>query len=157
MIGAGWRSFAALCLTCYFTGGVSAARACDAEMLELVDLRGATVLTEFQGPEFALSWRHSVTLTTVRADYRLLAGRGIVQTAERFAAHGPGMAHDGAGWRIEDGQMVLDLDRDIDRLILRTAPEHENRLQTTAAEIDLTQWPATPLEIRAAECKESDG
>lgn len=156
MIGTGWRGFAALCLTYLVMGGTSAAHACEAGMLELVDLRGATVLAVFDGPGFTLNWRHSVTLTPVRAEYRLVAGRGIVQTAERFAAHGPGMAHEGAGWRIEDGQMVLDLDRDIDRLILRTAPDHENRLQTTAAEIDLTQWPATPLEIRAADCKETE-
>jgi len=152
----GWRGVAALCLTYLVTGGASAARACDTGLLELVDLRAGSVLSQFDGPGFALIWRHSVTLTDVRAEYRLVPGRGIVQSAERFAAHGPGMAHDGTGWRIEDGQIVLDLDRDIDRLILRSAPEHENRLHTDTAEIDLTQWPATPLEIRAADCKETD-
>ena len=152
----GWRGIAALCLISLVTGGASAARGCDQYVIELVDLRSGAILAELTGPDFALSWRHSVTLTPVRAEYRVMAERGIVQTAERFATHGPGMAHDGAAWRIEDGQMVLDLDRDIDRLILRTAPEHENRLFADSKDIDLTQWPATPLEIRAAVCKETD-
>lgn len=156
MIRTGWRGIAALSLAVLVTGGIPAARACDAGLIELVDLRAGSVLTAQMGPDFALSWRHSVTLTEVRAEYRLMPGRGIVQTAERFAAHGPGMAHEGAGWRIEDGQIVLDLDREIDRLILRTAPEHENRLLADTTVIDLTQWPATPLEIRAADCKEPD-
>lgn len=156
MIPIGWRGFAALCLAYLVTGGIPAARACEAGRIVLVDLRAETVLAELQGPDFALSWRHSVTLTAMRAEYRLISGRGIVQTAERFSSHGPGMAHDGAGWRFEDGQMVLDLDREIDRLILRTAPDYENRLHVDAAVIDLTQWPATPLEIRAADCKETD-
>lgn len=156
MIGTGWRGFAALCLTGLVTGGPAAARACDAMLLELVSLRDGTILAQIDGPEFALVWRHSVTLTEVRADYRLMPGRGIVQTAERFAAHGPGMAHEGAGWRIENELMVHDLDRDIDRLILRAAPEHENRLLAGADVTDLTRWPAIPLEIRAVDCKETE-
>ncbi|WP_071797163.1 DUF1850 domain-containing protein [Natronohydrobacter thiooxidans] len=156
MIGTGWRGFAALCLIGLATGGPAAARACEATLIELVSIRDGTILAQIDGPEFALAWRHSVTLTEVRADYRLMPGRGIVQTAERFAAHGPGMAHEGAGWRSENGLMLVELDRDIDRLILRAAPEHENRLLAAADVIDLTQWPAIPLEIRAVDCKETE-
>jgi len=53
-----------------------------------------------------------------------------------------------------DGAMVLPLDRPVPRLILRTAPEHENRLIVGDQMIDLTRWPATPLEILSPDCKE---
>lgn len=169
MITAGWRRFAALCLTgAILGGGAAAAHDCTEVQIDLLDLRAEVVLASLQGPDFSLIWRNSVTLTPVQADYTVQIGRGIVQRAERFSAHGPGMAYastdastdastgdstdNSARWRDVGGQIVLDLDRAIDRLILRSAPEHENRLFNATTLIDLTQWPARPLEIRARGC-----
>lgn len=137
------------------TGGPSAARDCSARMIEVLDVREGTLLASLPAQPFSLLWRNSVTLGMVQADYILGLHGQIIQVAERFAAHGPGMAHDGAGWRIEGGQMVVDLNRDIPRLILRTATAYENRLIAGDITLDLTQWPATPLEILSPDCKES--
>ena len=103
---------------------------------------------------FALRYRHSVTLTLVTAHYAIAPDGSITQTEERFSAHGPGMAHDGAGWHLEGDEMVLPLDRPIPHLVLRTAPAHENRLIVGAKETDLTLWPGQPLELRALPCKD---
>jgi hypothetical protein len=152
----GWRGLAALALAVSSAGGLTAARACAPDQIAVIRLQDDKVLAQVQGPEFVLIWRHSVTLTPVQAEYLLMPDGQIIQTAERFEAHGPGVAHDGAGWRSEAGKMVIDLHRPIPRLILRSAPQYENRLIAGDAILDLTKWPAIPLEIRVAECKEED-
>ncbi|MCH8467818.1 MAG: DUF1850 domain-containing protein, partial [Roseinatronobacter sp.] len=137
-------------------GALRPPRACTPDQIAVIRLQDDKVLAQVQGPEFALIWRHSVTLTPVQAEYLLMPDGQIIQTAERFEAHGPGVAHDGAGWRSEAGKMVIDLHRPIPRLILRSAPQYEKRLFAGDAILDLTKWPAIPLEIRVAECKEED-
>lgn len=119
--------------------------------LAVVRLRDGAEVARLAAAAFTLEWRHSVTLTMVAARYVVGPG-GLRQVEERFAAHGPGMAHDGAGWRREGDAFVLPLDRPVDRLILRAAPEHRNRLRAGAAEIDLTRWPGQPLEILPTLC-----
>lgn len=135
-------------------GGQSAAHSCEMRALVVMDVHEDVPLVALPAQPFSLHWRNSVTLSMVQADYIIDPHGQIIQIAERFAAHGPGMAHDGTGWRIEGGQMVIDLHRDIGRLILRSAREHENRLIAGDTVIDLTQWPATPLEILSPDCKE---
>jgi hypothetical protein len=120
--------------------------------LAVVRVADGAELARVAGAAFMLEWRHSVTLTMVRDAYVLTPEGEIRQVEERFAAHGPGMAHDGAGWRREGGEYVLPLDRPIDRLILRAAPEHRNRLRAGDAEIDLTRWPGQPLELTPVPC-----
>lgn len=121
--------------------------------LAVIRLTDGAVLHRAQDAGFALTWRHSVTLTPVRALYTLGPGT-IRQTEERFSAHGPGMASDGPGWRQEGGSFVLPLDRAIDRLILRTAPAHQNRLHLAGTEVDLTLWPGQPLELLPLPCED---
>lgn len=135
-------------------GGSQASRMCSEGRLAVVGLRDGLTRIELPARVFTLTWRHSVSLTPVEADYILEQDGGIVQTEERFVAHGPGMAYDGEGWIERDGEMVLPLHRPVPRLILRTAPEHENRLIVGDQMIDLTRWPATPLEILSPDCKE---
>ena len=137
-----------------FMGGTSVAHGCTSHKVAVVRLKDGMTLASLPMDAFTLVWRNSVTLTRVYADYIFNAEGQIIQIAERFSAHGPGMAHDGERWRLEDDQMVIDLDRHIPRLILRSAPAHKNYLITGEIELDLTQWPATPLEIRSLDCKE---
>lgn len=120
--------------------------------LAVARVADGAVLARVAADAFTLEWRHSVTLTMVRDRYVLTPEGEIIQVEERFEAHGPGMAHDGEGWRREGGQYVLPLNRPIDRLILRTAPEHRNRLRAGDADIDLTRWPGQPLELLPVPC-----
>ena len=150
----GLRSLAALAVVTLFMGGTSVAHACTNREAEVVRLKDGISLVSLPMNACTLGWRNSVTLTKVYADYIFDEEGQIIQVAERFSAHGPGMAYAGAGWRVENDQMVIDLDRHIPRLIFRSAPAHENHLVAGEIELDLTQWPATPLEIRALDCKE---
>jgi len=153
--GFGRRALALAALILGAGGGAFPACACPAPVVQVVRLSDGAVLAEGAADSFALHWRHSVTLTDVRATYAVGPDGRLRQTEERFADHGPGLAFDGTGWRIEDGAMVLPLDRAIDRLILRTAPDHRNRLTIGAQTIDLTQWPRQPLEILALPCTDT--
>lgn len=121
--------------------------------LAVVRLADGAVLHQARADRFELRWRHSVTLDPVLARY-VLDSTGIRQTEERFASHGPGLAHDAEGWRREGDSFVLPLDRPIDRLILRSAPRYENRLLLAGQDIDLTRWPGQPLELTPLPCKE---
>lgn len=150
----GWRASIVLAAVMICAGGTSVPRTCDGASLAVVGLRDGRTLIELPARAFTLTWRHSVSLTTVAADYIIAPDGQIVQTEERFVAHGPGMAYDGEGWTERDGEMVLPLHRPVPRLILRTAPEHENRLIVGGQTIDLTRWPATPLELLSPDCKE---
>lgn len=154
MIGFGKCRVFALAILILVMGGPAAAHDCTPRALDVIHVQDGTTLASLPAQPFTLVWRNSVTHSLVQADYILGPQGQIIQIAERFAAHGPGMAHDGAGWRIEGGQMVIDLHRDVGRLILRSAPAHENRLIAGDTVIDLTQWPATPLEIRSPDCKD---
>jgi len=154
VIGFGKCCVIALATLSLVMGGPAAAHDCMSRALDVIHVQNGTTLASLPAQPFTLVWRNSVTHSLVQADYILGPQGQIIQTAERFAAHGPGMAHDGAGWRVEGDQMVIDLHRDVGRLILRSAPEYENRLIAGDTVIDLTQWPATPLEIRPTDCKE---
>lgn len=154
MITQGLRGLAALASVTLIMGGTSAAHDCTSREIEVVRLQDGMTLASLPKDAFTLVWRNSVTLTKVYADYIFDTDGQIIQTTERFAAHGPGMAHDGPGWHVEDDQMVIELHRHVPRLILRSAPAYENRLIAGETEIDLTQWPATPLEILSTDCKE---
>lgn len=155
MISAGLRVLALAGLTLGIGGPTVPAYACPAPTIQVVRLSDLVVLAEAVADGFELIWRHSVTLTDVHASYAVGADGSLHQTEERFTDHGPGLAFDGDGWRIEDGAIVLSLDRFIDQLILRTAPEHRNRLKIGAHTIDLTYWPRQPLEILARPCTDT--
>lgn len=150
----GWRELTALAAILLCAGGSEASRACPDPVLAVIGLRDGLTRVEIPTQAFTLSWRHSVSLTPVEADYIIEPDGRIVQTEERFVAHGPGMAYDGEGWSEREGEMVLPLHRPVPRLILRTAPDHENRLIVGDQTINLTRWPATPLELLSPDCKE---
>ncbi|MBL4613851.1 MAG: DUF1850 domain-containing protein [Magnetovibrio sp.] len=112
--------------------------------VELVDLK------------FALSFIHSVSLTPVHDQYRLLnddqGGYRILQTEERFYAHGQGLPSmygepDAIAFEHRNGQFILRLKRPINNLIVRTDSRYKNRLHTGQITINLNQWPDTGLRI----------
>ena len=106
--------------------------------------------------QFSLSWKHSVTLSTVVARYKVDRDGRIHQLDERFTDHGPGLSHTSDGWRVQDDSFVVPINRPIGSFVLRTSPEHENRLSIVGQTVDLTKWPARPLEIRATGCSSTD-
>jgi hypothetical protein len=132
----------------------AAATACPVG-LAVVRAGDGTVVYVAQAEEFSLSYRHSVTLTPVTARYVIAPDGTLTQTEERFAAHGPGLAHDGEGWRRDGDSFVLPLNREIGRLIVRTAPEHENRLIIADTRIDLAAWPREPLHLTPMPCEDA--
>lgn len=123
--------------------------------IAVVEVGGGAVMFSTRVEEFELAYRHSVTLTPVVSRYRI-DPHGIVQVEERMAAHGPGVAYGGEGWRREGGMFVLPLERGIDRLVLRAAPQYENRLIAGKEVIDLFRWPGRPLEIRPLFCEDTE-
>lgn len=150
----GRRAFALAALM-MGAGGAIPACACTSPVVQVIRLSDAAVLAEVGANSFVLHWRHSVTKGMVSATYSVAPDGTLRQTEERFADHGPGLAFEGAGWRQEADAMVLPLDREIPRLILRTAPEHRNRVEAGGQTIDLTRWPGQPLELLARPCKDT--
>jgi hypothetical protein len=108
-------------------------------------------------PQFALSFIHSVSLTPVHDQYRLLnsdnGGYRILQTEERFIAHGQGLPSNAnepnaVAFEHINGQFILRLKRPINDLIVRTDSRFKNRLHTDQETINLNQWPDTGLRIQ---------
>lgn len=106
--------------------------------------------------EFELSFIHSVSLTPVTDYYRLTESRAgdlkIKQTAEVFLAHGQGLPSlvnepNATSFELRNGQFILEMDRDIGRLIVRTDKRFKNRLHTGNSIINLNQWPDSGLLI----------
>ncbi len=107
--------------------------------------------------KFALSFIHSVSLTPVHDQYRVLnsgsGGYRILQTEERFIAHGQGLPSmtnepDAVAFEHRNGQFILRLKRPINDLIVRTDSRFKNRLHTGQATINLNQWSDTGLRIQ---------
>ena len=90
MTRTGQRGLTALAAVALCAGGAPAPRACSADTLAVVGVRDGVTRLERPGHAFTLTWRHSVSLTPVEADYIVTPDGQIVQTEERFVAHGPG-------------------------------------------------------------------
>ncbi len=104
-------------------------------------------------PEFALRYTHSVTLRPVESRYAIRSGR-IVQTAETFDEHGPGMATEPlAGERLDrvGARFVLTMRRPIERLIVNVQKLPAQKLVTGGDAIELMQFGERALEI-APDC-----
>ncbi len=104
---------------------------------------------------FSLGFIHSVSRTPVVDTYRIDAGQ-IVQTSEVFLAHGAGLPSgadevDATGWRHENGQFILDLDRPIGVMIVRIQPEYKNTLHIANQSITLASLGHSALRIAACE------
>lgn len=105
---------------------------------------------------FSLSFIHSASLTPVRDEYQITQdGKRyrITQTAEKFIAHGQGLPSmkgepDATAFIHENGKFILQLNRPIDRLIVRTDKRYENRLHTGDNAVNLNQWRDTALWIK---------
>ena len=129
-----------------------------AEGLEISDYREGKLLAciSVTDREFGLSFIHSVSLTPVKDYYRLVESKAgeltINQTAEVFIAHGQGLPSlvnepDAKSFKRRNGQFILEMDRDIGQLIVRTDQRFENRLHTGTRNINLNQWPDGGLLI----------
>lgn len=119
--------------------------------LAVIRLADGAELARAPAERFALSYRHSVTLTRVTSEYRITPG-GLRQSAERFADLGPGMAQTGPAPQRDGEGWVLAMDTAIPRLILRPQHEAGNTLHLAGGDIDLTRWPGQPLELLPLPC-----
>lgn len=102
---------------------------------------------------FALRYTHSVTRREVESRYAIEAGR-IVQTAETFDAHGPGMATEPlTGERLmRDGERyVLVMSRPIERLVVRVQKLPAQSLIADGRPIELLAFGERAIEV-AADC-----
>jgi len=119
------------------------------------------VLAKYPQPKdgrFILSFIHSVSGTPVQDEYRIVVDR-IVQTAERYQAHGAGLPSgtDEPGvteWYHQEGWFVIQMERPISRLIVRTDRNYRNRLRLDGSEINLNGWPDQALELVVVPCSE---
>lgn len=101
-------------------------------------------------PGFALRYTHSVTLRPIESRYEIRNGR-IVQTAELFDEHGPGMATEPlAGERLErsGGRFVLSMQRPVGQMIVHVQQLPAQTLIADGDAIALTQFGERAIEIR---------
>jgi hypothetical protein len=102
---------------------------------------------------FALRYMHSVTLREVESRFEIRAGR-IVQTAETFDQHGPGMATEPlAGEQLDTVRdaggvrYVLSMQRPIVRLIVRVQALPAQTLVVSAEAVELMRFGERALEL----------
>ena len=130
--------------------GSSAASAC---ALDLLDAAGSARLAREPlpaGGDFALVYTHSVTLRPVESRY-VVRANVIVQTAEIFDEHGPGMSTEALpGERLEKagGAYVLHMARPIPRLVVRRHERAAFRLVVGPRTIALDDWQPPSIELR---------
>lgn len=94
--------------------------------------------------KFSLSFIHSVSRTPVEDIYRVTGNR-IIQTEERFMAHGAGLpSHPeepgGVSWEQDGETFILKMERPIPKLVVRTDKNYRNRLILGYRTINLNQW-----------------
>jgi hypothetical protein len=142
-----------------FAGSTSAVAAC---ALDLLDPASGARLARVPLPaerSFVLTYTHSVSLRPVESRY-VVRGNGIVQTAEVFDEHGPGMSTGpGPGERLEmqrdasGSRFVLHMSRPIERLVVRLHERPAFRLAAGDQILELDQWRTRSVELRP-ECPE---
>lgn len=98
------------------------------------------------GPDktFSLSFIHSVSQTRVIDVYEI-KNKQIIQTGEAFKTHGAGLPSSpdepgGISWEKTDDGFVLNMERPIPKLVVRTNKLYENRLLFPSQVINLNQW-----------------
>jgi len=126
--------------------------------LDLLDSPGGTRLERVPLPtdrSFTVHYQHSVTLRPVESRY-VVRDNLILQIAEVFDAHGPGMAtgaQPGERWETQhtaDGaRFVLHMERRMPKLVIRLHPLPSFALRAGAQSIDLGKWGARSVEIHA--------
>ncbi len=100
---------------------------------------------------FSLSFIHSVSQTRVTDIYRIEGDR-IIQTAERFRAHGAGLPSqtDEPGvtrWEKKGDEFVITMERPVPQIVIRTDKNYENRLMVGRRVINLNQWEDQALRL----------
>lgn len=137
-----------------FAGGASAAAACALDVLEPASGERLARVPLPAGHSFTLAYTHSVSLRPVESRYRV-QGNAIVQVAEVFDEHGPGMStQPGPGERLEmqrDGsgsRFVLHMARPIDRLVVRLHERPAFRLTAGERTLALDRWRTRSVELR---------
>jgi hypothetical protein len=134
--------------------GANADAAC---ALQLLDPASGTRLARVPlggEPSFALVYTHSVTLRPVESRYELRGG-AIVQTAELFDEHGPGMSTEPLpGETLETlrdangTRFVLKMARPLPTLVVRLHERPAFRLLAGGQAMALDPWRAPSIEIR---------
>ncbi len=137
-----------------FACSTSAVAAC---VLEVLEPASGTSLARVPLPaerSFALAFTHSVSLRPVESRY-VVRDNGIVQTAEAFDEHGPGMSTaTGPGERLEmqrdgsDSRFVLHMLRPIERLVVRLHERPAFRLTAGEQTLELDRWRTRSVELR---------
>jgi hypothetical protein len=134
--------------------GSGAVAACALDLLDPANGRQLARVLLPAGRDFALLYTHSVTLRPVESRYSVL-GNEIVQTAELFDEHGPGMSTEPlAGEWIEtlpgDGgtRFVLHMARPMPRLVVRLHERPAFRLGVAGQKVDLDRWRTRSVELR---------
>lgn len=114
-------------------------------------------------PTFTLRYVHSVTRTPVDEDYRV-DGSTIVQTAIRFAQHGPGLpteADAGASWRVDANGITVTMNRRHETIAMRVHADQAPRLTAAgdARPVELARWGNRALVLSAApgDCPATNG
>jgi hypothetical protein len=131
--------------------GVAAACALEVRSVPQEDVLERVPLTRHA---FALRYTHSVTLRPVESRYELRGGR-IVQTAEVFDEHGPGMATEPIpGERLDTVRdasgvrYLMTMQRPIERLIVRVHRLPGQKLVVNDETLDLTRFGERALELK---------
>jgi hypothetical protein len=140
---------------------LAAAAAAAACSLDVLDSPAGTPLARVPLPDdraFALHYTHSVTLRPVESRY-LVRADSIVQAAEVFDTHGPGMAtaaQPGERWETQatdtGPRFVLHMQRPLPQLVVRLHPLPSFRLRAGGQAVDLGQWGARAVELRPHGC-----
>ncbi|MEO9273378.1 DUF1850 domain-containing protein [Marinomonas sp. 5E14-1] len=119
---------------------------------------------ELYDNRFDLTFIHSVSLTPVTDQYVVIKEEGklsILQTAERFYAHGQGLPSlvnepDAYTFESNNGEFILKLNRAIPDLIVRTDVRFKNKLHTADVTVNLNKWSDIGLHIVPIVSCESD-
>ena len=139
---------------CLALGGPAAASGCE---LLLREHRSGVELQRLpldaEAPEIGIAFQHSVLGTPVVDRYRFTPTAHLVE--ERYAGEGYGLPHvagpgetlrrDGDGW-------VLQLNRPVHPLVVRTLPQQHMRLQLGGREWPLARWSTQAIEFTTAGC-----
>ena len=101
---------------------------------------------------FALSFTHSITLTPVRSQYKIV-DRDIIQTGEIFEAHGyglPSMVNEVGvlSWVKKNGKFFLNMKRKITPMVVRISQEYNSIIYIKERKIPLDKYDGASLLFR---------
>lgn len=104
-------------------------------------------------PELGIAFEHSVLGTTVVDRYRFAPTARLVE--ERYAGDGYGLPHaagPGETLRRDGDSWVLQLNRPVHPLVVRSLPQQHMRLLLASREWPLARWAAKSIEFTTSGC-----